>query len=111
MLHSVLFQDADRMATNYIFLTGSQADTIARYKSEISGVFERLEHLERIATGQTPASPLYKDIERLERLYFTIQGKYCDLCANFEKWLYNQGYFGTIAAYKDTPKQAILLNA
>lgn len=43
MLHSVLFQDADRMAANYMFLTGSQADTIARYKSEISGVFEHLE--------------------------------------------------------------------
>lgn len=111
MLHSFLFQDADRMTANYMFLTGSQADTIARYKSQISGVFERLEHLERIATGQTPASPLYQDLERLERLYFAVQGKYCDLCAKFEKWLYNQGYFCTIAAYKDTPKQAILLNA
>lgn len=111
MLHAVLFQDADQMAANYMFLTGLQADTIARYKSEISGVFERLERLERIATGQTPASPLYQDPERLERLYFSIQDKYCELCASFEKWLYNQGYFGTIAARLDTPKVAILLNA
>lgn len=111
MYHSQLFRDADQMTANYMFLTGSQADTIARYKSEISGVFERLEHLERIATGQTPASPLYQNLGRLERLYFTIRGKYCDLCASFEKWLYSCGYFGTIAAYKDTPKQAILINA
>ena len=106
MLHSVLFRDADQMTANYMFLTGNQADTIARYKSEISGVFERLEKLERIATG----SPLYADFDRLERMYFAVQGKYCDLCASFEKWLYNQGYFETVAAMKDTPKVAILIN-
>jgi len=110
MLHSVLFRDADQMSANYMFLTGNQADTIARYKSEISGVFERLEKLERIATGQETASPLYADFDRLERMYFAVQGKYCDLCANFEKWLYNQGYFGTVAVMKDTPKVAILIN-
>lgn len=71
---------------------------------------ERLEKLERIATGQESASPLYADFDRLERMYFAVQGKYCDLCANFEKWLYNQGYFGTVAAMKDTPKVAILIN-
>ena len=58
MLHSVLFRDADQMSANYMFLTGNQADTIARYKSEISGVFERMEKLERIATGQGDRQPV-----------------------------------------------------
>lgn len=111
MLHSVLFRDADQMTANYMFLTGNQAYTIARYKSEISGVFERLEKLERIATGQDAASSFYADFDRLERMYFAVLGKYCDLCASFEKWLYNQGYFETVAAIRETPKLAILINA
>lgn len=107
MYHSHLFRDADQMAANYMFLTGSQLDTIQAAKRDILSVSERLQRLE----AMTAQEDTKIDPERLERWYFYTVNKYIKMCDSFGAWLYSCGYFGTIAARKDTPKQAILINA
>lgn len=112
MLHSVLFQDADQMSVNYMFLTGLQADYIQRMKADILSAFKTLESIERRIDSYTPEKEnTFFNAERLERWYFAAVEKYAELCLTFESWLYSQGYFNTIAGRKDTPKQAILINA
>lgn len=112
MLHSTLFQDADRMTANYMFLTGSQAEYIQRMKADILAAFDTLESIENRINSYSPENEnTFFNAERLERWYFAAVDKYIELCWAFESWIYSQGYFGTIAAYKDTPKRAILLNA
>ena len=107
MCHSHLFRDADQMTKNYMFLTGSQLDTIQTAKRDILSLSERLQRLE----AMTAQEDTKIDPERLERWYFYTVDKYIKMCDSFGAWLYSCGYFGTIAARKDTPKQAILINA
>lgn len=107
MYHSHLFRDADQMTANYMFLTGSQLDTIQAAKRDIMSLSNRLQRLETlISTNDSTTDP-----ERLERWYFYTVSKYIKTCDSFGAWLYSCGYFETIAARKDTPKQAILINA
>lgn len=111
-MHLFLFRDADQMLANYMFLTGSQADYIQRMKADILSAFDTLESIENRVNSYSPENEnTFFNAERLERWYFAAVKKYFELCRAFESWLYSQGYFGTIAAYKDTPKRAILLNA
>ena len=106
MYHSHLFRDADQMTANYIFLTGSQLDTIQAAKRDILSLSERLQKLEAMTAQEDTTT----DPERLERWYFYTIDKYIKMCDAFGAWLYSCGYFGTIAAYKDTPKTAVLIN-
>lgn len=107
MYHSHLFKDADQMTANYMFLTGSQLDTIQAAKRDILILSEHLQRLEAMTAQEDTTT----DPERLERWYFYTVDKYIKMCDSFGAWLYSCGYFGTIAARKDTPKQAILINA
>lgn len=107
MYHSHLFRDADQMTANYMFLTGSQLDTIQAAKRDILSLSERLQRLEAMTAQEDTTT----DPERLERWYFYTVDKYIKMCDSFGAWLYSCGYFGTIAARKGTPKKAILINA
>lgn len=111
-MHLFLFRDADQMASNYMFLTGQQLDYIQTMKAAILSAHDNLESIEDRISNYSPANEnTFFNAERLERWYFAALQRYSELCKDFEKWLYNQGYFGTIAARRDTPKVAILLNA
>jgi hypothetical protein len=111
-MHLFLFRDADQMAANYMFLTGSQFDYIQTMKAAILAAFDNLESIERKVNNYTPENEnTFFNAERLERWYFAAVKRYTELCRTFEMWLYHQGYFATIAGRKDTPKTAVLINA
>lgn len=111
-MHLFLFRDADQMASNYMFLTGQQLDYIQTMKAAILSAHDNLESIEDRISYYSPANEsTFFNAERLERFYFAAIQRYSELCKDFEKWLYKQGYFETIAARRDTPKVAILLNA
>lgn len=111
-MHLFLFRDADQMAANYMFLTGSQLDYIQTMKAAILAAFDNLESIERKVNNYTPENEnTFFNAERLERWYFAAVNRYAELCRTFESWLYYQGYFSTIAGRKDTPKTAVLINA
>ena len=72
MYHLHLFRDADQMAANYLFLTGSQLDTIQAAKRDILSLSERLQRLETLIISNDGTT----DPERLERWYFFTVSKY-----------------------------------
>ena len=67
------------MTANYMFLTGSQLDTIQAAKRDILSLSERLQRLEAMTAQEDTTT----DPERLERWYFYTVNKYIKMCDSF----------------------------